>query len=127
MKPLHRLLEGNVKWHWSSECKQAFKECKNQLTSETLLVHDDHSKRLMLAYDASSYGDQFVLNGWPGKSDEIPEVFKPFLHRRYELSGEQGCVLGDARVFIPIQVSRELIRLTTLGISRYVYHRGPST
>ena len=28
---------------------------------------------------------QFVLNGWPGNSDEIPEVFKPFYHRRDEL------------------------------------------
>ena len=40
--------------------------------------------------------DQFVLNGWPRNSDEIPEVFKPFYHRRV-----QGCVLWGARVVIP--------------------------
>ena len=28
---------------------------------------------------------QFVLNGWPGNSDELPEVFKPVYHRRDEL------------------------------------------
>ena len=44
---------------------------------------------------------QFVLNGWPGNSDEIREVFKPFYHRRDELSCEQGCVLCCARVVIP--------------------------
>jgi len=44
---------------------------------------------------------QFVLNGWPGNSDEIREVFKPFYHRRDELSFEQGCVLWGARVVIP--------------------------
>jgi len=45
LNPLHRQLQKNVKWHWSSECKQAFKECKNQLTRETLLVHYDPSKK----------------------------------------------------------------------------------
>ena len=44
---------------------------------------------------------QFVLNRWPGNSDEIPEVIKPFYHRRDELSCEQGCVLWDVRVVIP--------------------------
>ena len=45
---------------------------------------------------------QFILNGWPGNSDEIREVFKPFYHRRDELSScEQGCVLWGARVVIP--------------------------
>ena len=44
---------------------------------------------------------QFVLNGRPGNSDEITEVFKPFYHRRDELSCEQGCVLWGARVVIP--------------------------
>jgi len=43
---------------------------------------------------------QFLLNGWPVNSDEIPEVFKPFYHRRDELSYEQGCVLWGARLVI---------------------------
>jgi len=62
LNPLHRLLQKNVKWHWSSECKQAFKECKNQLTSESLLVHYDHSKKVWLACDASSYWLGSVLS-----------------------------------------------------------------
>jgi len=44
---------------------------------------------------------QFVLNGWLGNSDEIPEVFKPFYHRRDELSCEQGCLLWGTRLVIP--------------------------
>ena len=49
-------LQKNVKWYWSSECKQAFKECNNQLTSEMLLVRYNPSKKLRLACDASCYG-----------------------------------------------------------------------
>jgi len=49
---------------------------------------------------------QFVLNGWPLNSDDISEVFKPFHHRRDELSCEQDWVLCSARVVIPKKVLR---------------------
>jgi len=52
-------------------------------------------------YPILSKVHQFVLNGWPGNSDEVPQVFKPFYHRRDELSCEQGCVLWGVRVVIP--------------------------
>jgi len=43
-----------------------------------------------------------VCSKWMArKSDDIPEVFKPFYHRRDELSCEQSCVVWGARVVIP--------------------------
>ena len=72
LNPLHRLLQKNVNWYWSSECKQAFKEYKNHLTSKTLLVQYDPSKRLRLACDASSYGLGSVLFHEFENGDERP-------------------------------------------------------
>ena len=48
LNPLHRLPQHLVNWHWSSESKQAFEECKTQLTSEMLVVHYGPSQKLRL-------------------------------------------------------------------------------
>jgi len=54
---------------------------------------------------------QFVLNGWPVKCDQLPGVFKPFYHRRDEISCEEGCVLWGARVVIPKMFQKFILDL----------------
>ena len=62
LAPLHRLLQKNVRWEWTDDYQKAFKACKEGLTSDSLLVHNDLNRTLRLACDASSYGLGAVLS-----------------------------------------------------------------
>ena len=58
---LYSLLQKDKKWLWGSHEKAAFDKAKRQLTSESLLVHYDMSKEILLPCDASPYGIGAVL------------------------------------------------------------------
>ena len=62
LNPLHRLLVKNKKWFWGAEQDRAFQKAKEALQSNTLLVHFDPSKPIILACDASQYGIGAVLS-----------------------------------------------------------------
>ena len=55
LHPLNSLLQQDRQWEWNADCKQAFKEAKDSLTSSKVLVHYDPSLPLRLAADASAY------------------------------------------------------------------------
>ena len=59
--PLYKLLHKDTKWRWSDECEKAVSELKEALTSDTLLVHYDPNKPLLLATDASPVGVGCVI------------------------------------------------------------------
>ena len=63
LAPLHELLKKGVQWTWMRECQQAYKACKNSLTSDALLVHYDGKRELRLACDGR----------WPGKDNEFKQ------------------------------------------------------
>ena len=75
LAPLHRLLQKNVRWEWSDDCKKAFKACKEGLTSDSLLVHYDLNRKLRLACDASSYGLGAVLSHVMEDGQERPIAY----------------------------------------------------
>ena len=52
----------NKKWFWGAEQDRAFQKAKEALQSNTLLVHFDPSKPIILACDASQYGIGAVLS-----------------------------------------------------------------
>uniref|UniRef100_A0A1X7T1B7 Reverse transcriptase RNase H-like domain-containing protein n=1 Tax=Amphimedon queenslandica TaxID=400682 RepID=A0A1X7T1B7_AMPQE len=54
--PLHQLLRKDTKWIWTEMQNDAFKKAKSLLHSDSLLVHYDEQKLLIIACDASSYG-----------------------------------------------------------------------
>jgi len=56
LAPLYSLLKKDAKWSWSSQQIETFQRSKELLTSETLLVHYDPTKELVLCSDASRYG-----------------------------------------------------------------------
>ena len=62
LAPLHELLKKGVQWAWTRECQQAYEACKQNLTSDTLLVHYEGNRELRLACDASSYGLGAVIS-----------------------------------------------------------------
>ena len=71
MAPLYELLKKDVPWDWGNEQSLAFKQCKTLLHCDSLLVHYDPDKPLVLACDASMKGIGCVL------SHVIDEVERP--------------------------------------------------
>lgn len=60
--PLLKLLHKGVRWNWNRECDAAFKEIKQEIASEQVLVHFDPSQEISLACNASPYGISAVLS-----------------------------------------------------------------
>ena len=59
---MYSLLQKDERRLWGSDQKAAFEKAKCQLTSESLLVHYDTSKELLLSCDTSPYGIEAVLS-----------------------------------------------------------------
>ena len=62
LSPLYKLLHKTTKWTWGRAQRDAFGEAKRLLQSDSLLVHFDEKKLLILACDASPYGVGAVLS-----------------------------------------------------------------
>ena len=62
LHPLNNLLQQGQPWKWSEDCKHAFQEAKDTLTSSHLLVHYDPALPLRMAADASAYGVGAVIS-----------------------------------------------------------------
>ena len=60
--PLHDLLCKGVTWIWKRKHDEAFNTAKNTLQSDSVLVHYDPDKPLVLTCDASPYGIGAVLS-----------------------------------------------------------------
>ena len=61
LAPLHDLLKKGIPWSWNASHQKAFDTSNQQLCSETLLVHYDLDKKLILSCDGSPYGVGVVL------------------------------------------------------------------
>ena len=66
LSPLHELLKKGIQWAWTREFEQAYEACKQNLTSDTLLVHYEGNRELRLACDASSFGLGAVISRMMG-------------------------------------------------------------
>ena len=62
LAPLYQLLKRGVKWQWNKPHAEAFAVATNALQDDTLLVHYDRNRQLVLACDASPYGLGAVLS-----------------------------------------------------------------
>ena len=75
LAPLYNLLQKKKQCHWGDSQEAAFKEAKKLLTSNSLLVHLDPSKELLLAFDTSPYGLGAVLSHRDADGMEHPIAF----------------------------------------------------
>ena len=75
LHPLNDLLKANTHWKWSDECKKAFQEAKDKLTSSQLLTHYDPRLTLKMAADASAYGVGAVISHILPNGEERPIAF----------------------------------------------------
>ena len=75
LSPLYRRLQKHTRWQWGNEQQQAFVEAKKQLTSDSLLVHYNPDKSLILTCDASPYGLGAVLSHKMEDGQERPVTY----------------------------------------------------
>ena len=75
LAPLHVLLRKETKWQWGKYQNEAFVAAKNLLQSDSLLVHFDQDKPILLACDASPYGVGAVLSHQMPDESERPIAF----------------------------------------------------
>jgi RNase H-like domain found in reverse transcriptase/Reverse transcriptase (RNA-dependent DNA polymerase)/Integrase zinc binding domain/Retroviral aspartyl protease len=79
--PLNRLLRKTVKFDWSLECENSFKEFKNALINPPILVYPDFEKEFHLTTDASDIACGAVLSQtYHGKELPIAYASKSFSH-----------------------------------------------
>ena len=75
LAPLYRLLQKSVPWTWGNSENQAFEAAKRALQDNSLLVHFDEKKPLVLACDASQYGLGAVLSHVMEDGQERPIAY----------------------------------------------------
>ena len=75
LAPLYQLLQKDVRWTWGSEQEKTFEAANSALQADSLLVHYDESKLLVLACDASQYGLGAVLSHTMEDGRERPVAY----------------------------------------------------
>lgn len=83
LKPLYDLCKKEVPFVWSEECEKSFKESKELLVSDKILVHYDPNLPLIVTCDASSYGVGAVL------SHRVNGLDKPIMFASSTLSNAE--------------------------------------
>ena len=86
LAPLYRLLRKDIQWSWTNEQNKAIEAAKKTLQSDSLIVHYDSSKPLLLACDASQYRLAVVLSHVFEKGEERPIAFMSRMLRRIILN-----------------------------------------
>ena len=75
LSPLYSLLCKQARWSWGPEQDSAFQAAKQALQEDSLLVHFDSSKDIVLACDASQYGLGAVLSHILENGEERPIAY----------------------------------------------------
>ena len=75
LAPLYALLKRGTRWCWKSTQEEAFQAAKQTLQPESLLVHYDSSKPLLLACDASPKDLGAVLSHVTEDGQERPIAY----------------------------------------------------
>ena len=75
LAPLYNLLNRKQKWEWSTAQEMTFQAAKEALQADSLLVHYDPAKPLLLACDASQYGIGVLLSHVTEDQSERPVAY----------------------------------------------------
>ena len=100
LHPLYQLLNKSTAWSWSPARNNAFERAKTMLTSDSVLIHYDSQKELVVSCDASAYGVGAVLSHKLLDGSERPFAFASRTlsssERRYSQIEKEtlACVFG---------------------------------
>ncbi|UYV63777.1 K02A2.6-like [Cordylochernes scorpioides] len=75
LSPLYALLKKGTKWHFSTECRTAFRRIKEIISSDQILIAYDPKLPIRLSCDSSSYGLGAVLSQIDVDGNERPIYF----------------------------------------------------
>ena len=75
LSPLYHLLKKGVKWQWNEQHTTAFAKAKSALQDDSLLVHYDSTRPLVVACDALPYGLGAVLTHIMDDGQERPVAY----------------------------------------------------
>ncbi|UYV73598.1 K02A2.6-like [Cordylochernes scorpioides] len=75
LSPLYALLKKGTKWHFSTECRKAFRQIKEIISSDQILIAYDPKSPIRLSCDSSSYGLGAVLSQIDVDGNERPIYF----------------------------------------------------
>ena len=129
-KPLYRLTEDKVKFHWTEECDRNFNQLKNALCKEALLHYPNFDKEFILATDASgtsvgstlSQKDKNVIlrpvafagrclkkheKNYSATERELLGVVYSVLHFRHYLEGRHFQLYTDHAALIPLLTKKD--------------------
>ena len=97
LSPLYNLLHKNKKWMWTDKQDKAFQLAKEALQTDSVLVHYDSTKPLLLACDASEYGIGAVLSHIMDDGQEKPIAYASrtmnAAERRYSQLEREGLAI----------------------------------
>ena len=115
--PLNNLLRKDVDFQWTVTEKNAFEKSKALLCSETVLVHYDQEKPLILACDASPYGLGAVLSHIMEDGTERPVAYASTslapAEKRYAQIDKEGLgIIFGVKKFHQYLFGREFTILT---------------
>ena len=97
-KPLQRLTEKNVKFHWSIDCQDAFSKLKEALVEATVLAYPDPKGNFILDTDASGVGLGAVLSQEQGGCERVIGYYSRSLtksERRYCVTRREHLTVVD--------------------------------
>ena len=98
-KPLHRLTEKNVKFHWSIDCQNAFSKLKEALVEATVLAYPDPKGNFILDTDASGVGLGAILSQEQDGHERVIGYYSRSLtksERRYCVTRRELLAVVDA-------------------------------
>lgn len=75
LHPLYRLLTNDIKWSWCSVCENAFKQCKQLLLKDNVLMPFDPNLEIIVTCDSSNYGIGSVIAHILPDGSERPIAF----------------------------------------------------
>ncbi|MES9883466.1 MAG: reverse transcriptase domain-containing protein [Sedimenticola sp.] len=115
-KPLHRLLEAEQPFEWSSECQHSFCDLKSALTGEEVLAFPrDDAGMFIVDCDASDYAIGCVLSQmqWCEKSQQMEE--RPICFASKSLTKPQRAYCCTRREMLAVVVYLQEFRQYLLG------------